>query len=418
MDHRPILKTGSMSDAAAPAPAEPVLVEQAVFTSVRSPTGEGYRLIAASKGLRPDERTEITRRAPSHGSLDEADGAAAGLLAFPLPAGRVCVARCRHAGREQTARGGQRVYSHFVVLDAQADLAFGCDPVRVYGALSAAIGETPDLSPPPMLELLALSPQHRSACSPFEVAAGTGVGGLHADSGCRRSASAPAGGFGQGIEVALGLVLALLRNERIVATGGEAGIDLLATVTACLPLPRRRGLAVSVGLKYAPVRQTRLCLLARNTPETQRAIRGQSIRHVDLDAAPERPPSDYDPWLAWLGRRLSAGRIAEVERLTAAIEKDASPRRLARFAALCDDLDRVETADEQALRRLSALCASRQPTGALEARLVRQLREAVERRASRLREQTDAATVSGASAAGGAVLIRSAPPLGESNGTG
>ena len=43
--------------------------DQAIFTSIRTPMGEGYRIIAASRGLRPHEKQAITRSSPSHDSL-------------------------------------------------------------------------------------------------------------------------------------------------------------------------------------------------------------------------------------------------------------------------------------------------------------------------------------------------------------
>ena len=43
--------------------------DQAIFTSIRTPMGEGYRVIAASRGVRPNEKQSITRNSPSHDSL-------------------------------------------------------------------------------------------------------------------------------------------------------------------------------------------------------------------------------------------------------------------------------------------------------------------------------------------------------------
>ena len=43
--------------------------DQAIFTSIRGPMGEGYRIVAASRGLRPEEKQAITRLSPSHEAL-------------------------------------------------------------------------------------------------------------------------------------------------------------------------------------------------------------------------------------------------------------------------------------------------------------------------------------------------------------
>ena len=46
-----------------------VEADQVVFTSAPSRMAQGYRIVAASRGVLPDEKAEILRRAPSHGSL-------------------------------------------------------------------------------------------------------------------------------------------------------------------------------------------------------------------------------------------------------------------------------------------------------------------------------------------------------------
>ncbi|MBU0718028.1 MAG: hypothetical protein KJ749_07255, partial [Planctomycetes bacterium] len=97
----------------------------AIFTSVRTSMGEGYRIIAASRGLRPDEKQVITRNSPSHNgtcappsSADAETPTVVGAAFYPLPPGRLCVALSTHAGAEHTGRGGPRVYTYNVVFDA------------------------------------------------------------------------------------------------------------------------------------------------------------------------------------------------------------------------------------------------------------------------------------------------------------
>ena len=50
-------------------PGDTLTCDQAIFTSVRTPMGEGYRIIAASRGLSSPEKQAITRMSPSHGAL-------------------------------------------------------------------------------------------------------------------------------------------------------------------------------------------------------------------------------------------------------------------------------------------------------------------------------------------------------------
>ena len=79
--------------------------DQAIFTSIRTPMGEGYRIIAASRGLRPEEKQAITRSSPSHDSLcwpadkgTEETENRYGAAFYPLPTGRFCVALSCYGG--------------------------------------------------------------------------------------------------------------------------------------------------------------------------------------------------------------------------------------------------------------------------------------------------------------------------------
>lgn len=150
MDHRPGLNQVPCAGGLE------VEADQAVFTSIRGPMGEGYRLVAMSPGITAEERAEITRRSPSHESLCSQEPSAWGLSSYPLAGGRQCIGCSRHAGREHTGRG-QRVHTHLVLLNDEAFACFGYDPVAVQGALLQRIGPTPDLKPPTCMEPLGLS---------------------------------------------------------------------------------------------------------------------------------------------------------------------------------------------------------------------------------------------------------------------
>ena len=99
--------------------------DHAIFTSIRTPMGEGYRIVSASRGLRGDEKQAITRFSPSHEGLCIAEkpttdvAGAEGVAFYPLPSGRLCVAASCRAGAEHTGRGGQRVYTYNVVFDTE-----------------------------------------------------------------------------------------------------------------------------------------------------------------------------------------------------------------------------------------------------------------------------------------------------------
>src|SRR5690606_38204025 len=85
-------------------------LDRAVFTSIRSPMGSGYQVVAASAGVSADEKREITQRAPSHGNLCDNTPDAEALAAFVLRSQRHCVFLSRHAGAEPSGRGGYRIH--------------------------------------------------------------------------------------------------------------------------------------------------------------------------------------------------------------------------------------------------------------------------------------------------------------------
>lgn len=323
MDHRPGLT------AAVPA-ADPVLVDQAIFTSVPSPMGEGYRIIAASPGVHVEEKAELTRRAPSHASLSSCDPQATALLAFPLASGRHCVAVTLMAGTEHTARGGLRVYTHFALLTPPAYIRLGANPVRVHAGLIDALGTEPVLNPNPRLEQLRLpvAPPHEAGAARFKTP-------LPAETDIPESTQ----GNTDQADVAAQVCLDLFEGQRVLVVGARDEHDLLSRVLVSLPLAVRRNLAVSAGLKYAPARELKLCLTAHHEGETRRIVRGRNIRLLDVDAVPPRSPSAYDPWLNLTSRWLKAGRTADLERLTTSISRDVSPEALARIATVASAVD-------------------------------------------------------------------------------
>lgn len=137
----------------------PVTFEQAVFTSIPSPMGQGYRLVAASPGVKAEEKVEITQRSPSHGSLCGQDANAKAIMSYRLTTGRHAVAYCCHSGREHTARGGWRVYTQIAILDESSFLGCDCNPFCVWRAIDEVVSrQGPLLKAVSRLEPLTVSP--------------------------------------------------------------------------------------------------------------------------------------------------------------------------------------------------------------------------------------------------------------------
>jgi len=297
----------------APSPRnETILVDQAVFTSVRGPVAEGYRIVAATANVTPAERAEITRRSPSHGSLSDDQPLATALSAYPLDSGRYCVAVSRPAGIEHTGRGGQRVCTHIAVLDDDAFRAFACNPAAVHAALCQADGPKETAPTPPRLGPLRLS-------APPPIVSGS-QGGI-------------------GTDWLLCLTRAVLRSERLIVAGATEETAALNALVVSLPLALRRELSVSCGLRYAASRRLQLNFVGRDNGDLQRAVRGQPIQLYDIASTPESDRAPYDDWLCLLGRWFKEGRTAEIASLTATLTGEVSPVALNCIARIWTHVD-------------------------------------------------------------------------------
>jgi hypothetical protein len=351
--------------------AECVRAEQAIFTSIRTPMGEGYRLIAMSPGITSEERAEITRRSPSHGSLCDPDPAASALSSYPLATQRQCVAWTRYAGREHTARGGQRVHTHLAVLDREGFAAMACDPFRVHAAMRQIIGDEPCLKPATCMECLQLS---------------------IADDFARDTLAADAASA----EHACRIASALLNHKVMLVVGAVSPVVAVRTMFAVLPHAWRVDLAVSANLQYAPARQFRLTCVGQNTPELQRAVHGQNVHVLDLGTSSAAEPSCYDAWFEFTLERERQGRLAECVALADQIDGHIDGPALERVVAVCRDADRVELASQSVLEQLVTVYANAAPTHPIEKHLVRNLLSAAVRRASQLQHPTSAAMAAAA----------------------
>lgn len=303
-------------------------VEQAVFTSLRSLTGEGYRIIASSPGLRPNEKTEITRRCPSHGGLCEG-AQVVGLLAFSLPGGRHCVCHVRPAGLEHTGRGGARIYTHAAIIDRATFQRFGADAVRVHAALAQVAG-----AHQPLEKCVTLGPLALPVLSePAGRAPDTLVSVLG------REGSAEEAGFAY-------LIAEVLKLQAVpwIMVGAAAPMALLDVVLTALPLAVRTRLALSVGITYARERRIDVALIEPDDGLTQRAIRGHSARWFEWPVPPEESTSGCLSWVRLVRRRLSTGLQAQLAQLTAALPTGTQGPALERVAQIANDMESFETA--------------------------------------------------------------------------
>jgi hypothetical protein len=337
-----------------------IQAEQAIFTSIRSPMGQGYRIVAASGGLTPEEKSELTRRSPSHASLCDDSERATALASYKLGSGRVVVAVSMHAGLEHTARGGQRVCTHIVVLEAQAFERFACDPLRVRCEALRRLGSRPALEDSSRLLTLELNPE----------------GGLE------RSVPAPTG---EDAERILQIMSGLLRGQRLALRDVPRPIEFMEAVFQALPFAIRRSLSLSVGLKYSPARDHDVLVLSGPLGDRQRPQGDDQRVFISWSEKPALQAGPHDAWLAFVRRMWSAGRETELAQLARRLT-EAGPGALRQIVALCDDLERVDQGDLEATRQLLARHVAEKTTMAVHAELLAKLRAKAQQRLAMLQE--------------------------------
>lgn len=307
---------GAPEDGAA---AASLSCDRAIFTSLPSATGEGYRLVAWSNGVRPEERQELTRRAPSHGALaGEGESPRALVLLRLQSSGRACHGLVRVSGAEHTQRGGGRVWTEFLVADAFEAARLGLSAAPLREALAAA-------GPPP-------KPVGRSALAPVEVRA-TGSG-------------APAGKGPRAAQVAAAVASLLFAGTPAVVAAGAAPLEAFEDALRMLPAAARSGLEAAGGLRYSSARGVTLTVTDKIEQDTIRAIRGHGIEAIDFARGVPEPSGALAAWFALMVRWWNAGRGEAAVALADRLGDGWTTTRVLEVVALCEAIDRGDRQPE------------------------------------------------------------------------
>lgn len=362
MDRRPDLTTAARladppSAPLAPHTADSVPVEHAIFTSTRSHTGEGYRFIASSPGVRPEDKRLLLPRMPSDGGLCDPEPAAQALAFFGVGE-RLCLAWSLYAGREHTARGGQRVFTRVALLHPKDSWAFDHDPFRIRDALEDAVGAQPDLAPDPRPEALELTARAARGAGPISPADGARAAML-LDALCDQRASVCA---------------SPLDRETLVRAAWRA-----------VPMRRRAAITFSLGWQWSRARDVHVTL-AREPLSERRQTQAQGARMLTWDEPVLCCPADFLPWRQLALRLWSSERWDELARLAQGVDRDASFAALTAIAALHRDLPAALGADEARLARIERSHLSAPPANRSAVELQQRLRDAIAARRAELAE--------------------------------
>lgn len=357
MDNRPTLT--SVAGGSDRQESSDLSFDQAIFTSIRTPTGEGYRIIAASPGIRAEEKAEITRRSPSHDSLTGSAGEdPVGFSSYRLGSGRRVVAYHCHAGTEHTARGGARVYTRMLVVKPDDFRSCESDALRLYTALAVATEREgpllkPQLGYPPLSVDLSNYERNRFALG------ATGA-----------------------MDWVWALADAMLTGRRVVLVGAPQPESLLQWAMLAIPRAVRERVEASAGVQFSASRRLQFVLLPQIDTRTRQLIASHGYEVWPGDAAPPALSQAHDAWFQLLARWWRARQRDQIVELTTDICADTSPSALNRVAAICEDLDRLPADSPAEIEALSHRYGRSRPSTPAEAALLQRLMERLNKSAA------------------------------------
>jgi len=299
--------------------AASLLGDRAIFTSLPSATGEGYRLVAWSPGLRPEERQELTRRAPSHGSLCGETAGTRGVIQMQLQAGgRIAWGFVRVAGAEHTRRGGGRVWTDFLLADAGEAAHEGLHPHALHAALLAEPAPKPPLGSSPLAKVT--------------VSGGT--------------SGTPVAQDARAVTAAASVASLLIEGRSCVIAAGAVPADVFDDALRMIPASLRSTIRACAGLRLSSSRGVKATLTDRFDQDIIRSTRGQGIECINLEASVPAPAGPLAPWLALMSRWWNEQRAAHAVALADRLSGGWSPQEIADITEMCEAIDRGhESAD-------------------------------------------------------------------------
>ncbi|MEX0978366.1 MAG: hypothetical protein WDZ48_05925, partial [Pirellulales bacterium] len=215
------------------------MIEQAIFTSAKTDRAQGYQLLSRSAGLAEADARELSVWGPSHGSLLEQPGPCASTNFFTLASGAHCVSRTTVAGAEYSGRGGQQVYTQFLVVPPNVLARFANNPFAILRAAAASGALCVHESVPESLPVV-----HLAGRAPVVDLALMAQFARHPGSAALAT-----------------LIEAALASGPLAIFSDANCEPLIAGLINALPLECRREISFTTGLKFSPSRPVRVSTL-------------------------------------------------------------------------------------------------------------------------------------------------------------
>lgn len=263
-----------------------MLVEQAIFTSAETSRREGYQLVAHSPGIDEADLRELSAWGPSHDSLLAAGDDALSVNFFGLPSGCFCVSKTTPGGQEYSARGGPKVYTQCLVIDAEGLGRFANNPFALLNAAFAQGSVRVHDKIPEELEAFRLA----GRAAAVDQAA---LAQLRGEPGVTWLAA---------------LLEAAIASPAIAIVGGSHALRLVAGLFNALPIECRPRFSFSTGLKSSPRRPFRVLCLSDDPVEIRRLSRLGERTVLDLNGKPPQCYSSANGWGGFIANSIAAGR--------------------------------------------------------------------------------------------------------------
>lgn len=281
-------------------------IEQAIFTSAKTDRAQGYQLLSRSAGLAEADARELSVWGPSHGSLLEHPGECSSANFFTLASGLHCVSRTTLAGAEYSGRGGELVYTQFLVVPPEVLARFANNPFAILRAAAAS-------------GALCVHAQVPESLEPVRLGGRAPV----VDLGLMAQLARDPGP----VAVAT-LVQTALASDRLAIFSEAPCEQLIAGLFNLLPVECRVEFSFTTGLKFSPSRSVRISSLPAEQ-SSWRAIARRGITLLRLDSTLPTDELSWEGWAAWVAAILSSGKLSV---LTAELEQ-------ARPGLTCADLN-------------------------------------------------------------------------------
>ena len=307
-------------------------IQQAIFTSAQTQRGDGYQLVAKSRGIWEEDERELETWCPSHDALAQFRSS---VNFHRLPSGAFCIARTTAEGGEYSHRGGPRIHTHCLVVDPDQLSRFANNPFAlIRAAVASGAMDRKDVASQQLAEINL-------------VGRASAVNKKLIDESLQELGPSHSGSY----------VNQAVHEPKLLVIGGDQTKRLLELLVNCVPVECRVDFSFSTGLRYSPRRPFRITGCCQDERE-QRSI----IHRFGL--VPWQPAADdaattegVSGWGRFLSRAL---REAGSEVLAAHFVRprpDVSLQTLDELARELEQLPRVptsalgsSTADTQTIR--------------------------------------------------------------------